>query len=396
MLGVLILAAWYAQVVVVALTGLVLSAAGLAKLWSRWSLAGLRCQRFLSEQRVFPGEHIELRLRLANRKPLPLPWVQLDEEIPAGLAPVDVPLTPGGRPGVGRLSNVASLLWYTAVSWRYRLRCDKRGYYSLGPLVVSSRDIFGFYPRSTTQPLTDHVIVYPRLFPLAQLGLPSQHPLGETRAERRIFEDPTRTIGVRDYSPGDSFRHIHWKASARHQNLQVKVFEPTTTLKVILFLAVDSFQRDGVDSEDEFELGISTAASVANYVLGQRSPVGLFVNARLPDSGQPVRVPPGGGLDQMVNMLEALAKVTLAPSGPFEQFLHGERSALPWGATIVVVLARPSESLPGLLASLKEAGHKLVVLQIGEQQGDGVDHRVAWHRVRLPGGLPGFGSREVK
>lgn len=82
----LLLAAWYGQVVIVVLLGLVLSAAGLAKLWSRFSLVGVSCQRMLSEQRVFPGEHIELRLRLVNRKLLPLPWIQMDDEIPLKLS----------------------------------------------------------------------------------------------------------------------------------------------------------------------------------------------------------------------------------------------------------------------------------------------------------------------
>ena len=63
----LLLAAWYGQVVVVVLLGLVLAAAGLARLWSRLSLVGVRCQRLLSERRVFPGEQIELKLRLVNR-----------------------------------------------------------------------------------------------------------------------------------------------------------------------------------------------------------------------------------------------------------------------------------------------------------------------------------------
>ncbi len=396
MLVVLLLAAWFGQVLVVILVGLVLSTAGLAKLWGRFSLVGVHCQRFLSEQRLFPGEYVELRLRLVNRKLLPLPWVQVDDEIPTGLTS-DASLRPGSRPGVELLSNAASLLWYTGISWRYRLRGSKRGYYSLGPIVVTSGDIFGFYPRSMTQPLIDHVIVYPKLFPLAQLGLPSLYPLGETKAERRIFEDPTRAIGVRDYSPHDSLRHIHWKASARHQKLQVKVFEPTTTLKVALFLAVDSFQQDdGVNTEGDFELGISTVASVANYVVQQRSPVGLYVNACLPDSGQPVRIPPGGGVSQLVNILEALAKVTLLPSGSFDGFLQSERGGLPWGTTVVVVISKLSDSLAGLLAELREAGHKPLVLQIGEQQDEGVEHAATWYSIKHPGELIEFGSKETQ
>jgi uncharacterized protein (DUF58 family) len=406
----LLLAAWYDQLVIVIVLALVLSAAGLSKLWSRYSLVGVSGERSLSERRIFPGEYVELRLRLVNRKLLPLPWIQMDDEIPAGLAP-DISLPPGSKPGFGFLSKAAALLWYTKVSWKQRLYGNKRGYYALGPITLTSGDIFGFYPRSTTEPLIDHVIVYPRIFPIAQLGIPPLYPIGEATAEKRIFEDPIRVIGVRDYSPHDSLRHIHWKASARHQSLQVKIFEPTTTLNVVLFLAVDSFhqdtpkgeedleigistdisadsfQQDASQDEEYFELGISTAASVANHLIERRSSVGLFVNSCLADSGQPVAMLPGSSTDQLVEILEALAKVTHIASGPFEEFLQTELTGLPWGTTLVFILSRPSPSLIELLVSLKESGQRLTVLQVGDPAESQIEPAITWHNVRQPGDL---------
>jgi len=379
-------------VAIVILLGLALSAAGLAKLWSRLSLVGVGCQRFFNERRAFPGEEIELRVRLTNRKLLPLPWVQVDNEIPEQLLPADAPSLPESKPGFRLLSHAGALLWYTGINWRSHLHCRKRGYYTLEPIKVLSGDIFGLYPRSATERLSDQIIVYPKLYTISQLGLPSRYPLGETKAEQRIFEDQTRTIGVRDYSPHDSLKYIHWKASARHQQLQVKVFEPTTTLKVALFLAADSFQSDGV-SEDDFELGISTAASVANCIVQQRNQVGLFVNSRLADTGQPIRIQPGSGLNQLVYILEALAKVTSVPSGSFEEFFQEKGGSLPWGTTLILIIAKPSESLLELLASLREAGHKLLVLQIGEQEKNGADSSAGWYNISASGDLTEFASR---
>ncbi|MBA7612245.1 hypothetical protein ES703_19481 [subsurface metagenome] len=149
-------------------------------------------------------------------------------------------------------------------------------------------------------------------------------------------------------------------------------------------------------NEDAFELGISTAASIANYVVQQRSQVGLFANTLLPDSAQPVRIPAGGGPHQLISILEVLAKVVLAPNSSIEEFLQGEQGDLPWGATIVLIISRPSASLSELLASLSKTGHKPVVLQIGEQPDDGIDHRVAWYNIKHPSDLIELGSREVK
>ena len=151
-----------------------------------------------------------------------------------------------------------------------------------------------------------------------------------------------------------------------------------------------------MSNEDDFELGISTAASIANYVVQQRSPVGLFINALLPDSGQPVRILPSGDPGQLVNVLEALARVILVPNTSFEKFLQGEQSSLPWGATVVLVISRPLKYLSELLASLSKAGYKPMVLQVGEQPSDGIVSGVTWYNIKRPGDLVELGSKGGK
>jgi uncharacterized protein (DUF58 family) len=279
-----------------------------------------------------------------------------------------------------------SLFWYSAVSWRHRLLCRKRGYYHLGNLTVTSGDIFGLYPRSGTYASADTIIVYPRIFPIEQFGLPSINPLDETQAKRHIFEDQTRTIGVREYTPHDSPRYIHWKASARHQNLQVKVFEPTTTLKIALFIAVDSFQS--VD-ENHFELGVSAAASLANYIIQKRSQVGLFANARSPVFSDSVEMAPAGGNSQMVGILEALARVTSQPSGVFAESFQDIYGTLPWGTTCVFIIDEPPTAFPALLSRLKEGGFKSVILQIGKRRRNDAGLATSWHTLKPPPGFAG-------
>jgi uncharacterized protein (DUF58 family) len=388
MAGILVLAAWNGQAPIVVLTSLLFSSAGLAKLWSHLSLARISCRRQLSERRVFPGEKINVKLQVANRKPLPLPWIQVDDEIPQALGGAST--LAGERPRSVLIRRSAAMPWYSSVKWKYELPCLKRGYYPLGPTVISSGDIFGLYSRSLKTAMEDHVIVYPRIFPVGRLPIPSQQPLGESRSEYRVFQDPTRPIGVRDYQHGDSLRHVHWKASARLQALQVKIFEPTTTFKVALFLSVDSFTANGSFNEDAFELGISVAASLAHHVVEQGSPAGVFVNTRGVDSDQPVSLVPSGSRDQLTSILEALAKVTASSSGPFEHFLDNEQKVLHAGTTVALIFATPPETLPLLLHSLKENGFKLLLFVIGEGEALPLGEGIPVHRVRNAGDLGGL------
>jgi len=385
MAGILVLAAWNGQAPIVVLTSLLFSSAGLAKLWSHLSLARISCRRQLSERRVFPGEKINVKLQVANRKPLPLPWIQVDDEIPQALGGAST--LSGERPGSVLIRRSAAMLWYSSVKWKYELPCLKRGYYPLGPTVITSGDIFGLYSRSLKNALEDHIIVYPKIFPVGLLGIPSQQPMGESRSECRVFQDPTRPIGVRDYQHGDSLRHVHWKASARLQSLQVKIFEPTTTFKVALFLSVDSFMGNGAINEEEFELGISVAASLAYHVIEQGSPAGVFVNTRTVDSGQAVSLAPSGSRDQLTSILEALAKVTASSSSPFELFIEKEHKVLHAGTTIALIFAKPPETLPLLLHSLKESGFKLLLFFMGEGASSPLEEGIPVHRIRSAGDM---------
>jgi len=384
---VLLIAAWNGLVFIVILLGLAISAAMLGKLWSRLSLRGVECGRTVSEDRVFAGETVELKVRLVNRKVLPLPWVQLSHIVPDRLEIQGAIPESGWSNGRRILGYNTSLFWYSAVSWRHTLLCRKRGYYDLGNLTVTSGDIFGLYPRSSTHVSNDAIIVYPRIFPIEQFSLPSLNPLGETKAERRIFEDQTRTIGVREYTPHDSLRYIHWKASARHQNLQVKVFEPTTTLKIALFVAVDSFQSG---DENDFELGISAAASLANHIIQKRSQVGLFANAHSPVLNESIQMAPAGSNAQLVGILEALAKVNTQPSGAFEEFFQDVYGTLPWGTTCVFIIDEPLTAFPALLSRLKESGFKSVILQIGKRRRNDSGLAAAWHTLKPPEGFTDY------
>ncbi|MFZ7112682.1 MAG: DUF58 domain-containing protein [Desulfatiglandales bacterium] len=384
--AILLVAGWAGLSGLVVLISLFLAAAGLAKLWSILSLSGVHCHRSLTQKRIFPGETIEWALRLENRKPIPLPWIRTDEEIPLGLSPLEG-LVREQQPTVAALSRTAALLWYRSITWRFRLQGRRRGYYPTGSTTVTSGDIFGLYSRSMILPDRDYIIVYPRIFPIIRIDLPSLQPMGDSAVDKRLFQDPARPIGVRDYQPFDSLKHIHWKASARRQGLQVKIFEPTTTFKVAIFLAIDSFQRNGAFDEDLFELGISTAATIAYHLSEQGSPVGLYVNTQSAEGGQGISILPGANRDQLIQILEALAKTTEKAKESFDALLMREREGLPAGTTLVMVCAELSEPLSELLRDMKESGHKVLLLLVGAQEINSRNMPVPWHLIRQPGDL---------
>ncbi len=386
--AVLVLAAWYAQTGILLLTALFLSTAALARLWSRLALAGVRAERHLNTTRVFAGERIECVLKLANRKPLPLPWVRVEDNLPPAIRPVSA----GQTTEAGGCVRTAALLWYRGIRWKVELDCAHRGFYPLGPLKITTVDLLGLYARSAAMGGGAQVIVYPRIFPVDTGRIPSLNPMGEFRAARRLFQDPTHTIGVRGYERTDSLRLIHWKATARRGDLQVRVLAATTGFQVGIFLDAASFMDEGGCAGAEFELGISVAASIAAALAGRGSPIGLFVNALLADSGQPAAIAPSAGKGRLVDIFEALAKVIAVPAAPLAPFVEAQRAKLPAGTTLVFIVARPPESLPLLTAGLGAAGSRVLVLTVGAHAAPQLTGRTHWLRVTRPSDLGPVGG----
>lgn len=379
----LLLAVWFSQEGLALLAGLFLATAGLARIWCRLSLAGVAAERRFACRRSFPGETIDCTVSLVNRKPLPLPWARVEWALPPGIRP----LSAEEDPGAAGIRRSASLLGYRRIKWPIRLSAARRGLYPVPPLAVSTGDMFGLFTRSLATAADEPLIVYPRIFPVDTGVIPSLHPMGDHHAPRRLFQDPTCPIGVRDYQRSDNLKFIHWKASARTRELKVKLLAATTAFQAAIFLDVESFQPQGLLAEEDFELAISTAGSIAAALAEKGSPVGLYLNTRMADSGLPAGVAPGAGRERLALVLETLAKATSVPSGPFAAFVEGRRRGLTAGTTLIFIVGRPSPALPLFLAELGASGFRILLVSVGDNEEIQVPDTIARCRVRTAADL---------
>ncbi len=333
--------------------------------WNRLALFGLTYQRNFSVKRAFVGEEIDLELAVSNRKFLPLTWLVIKDVFPVELPIQGIEIVKRADTNQGELTTVWSVKWYETVKRPYQFKASARGFHRFGPTKVETGDLFGLF-RSTHRREDDQFfIVYPKVVPLTALGLPAKEPFGDLRAARFMFEDPIRTVGIRDYRPEDDFRRLHWKASARRQTLQTRVLEPANSHNLIVCLNVATLEQHwrGV-IVDALEQVVSIAASVCYHSIEQRWQTGLLANGALPRSDQPIKVPPGRSPGQITALLEMLAAVTPFATATIEQLLTVESPRLPWGSTLVVISALISESLAATLLDLKQMGRRVVLISL--------------------------------
>jgi uncharacterized protein (DUF58 family) len=363
----------------------------ISRLWNKYCLHRIEYQRRLSRNRVFFGEEVVYEIEITNRKPLPLPWLQIEDELPERVTLLKGKTTPTSEDRV-ILSNMFPVNMYHRVKRRFPMQCLQRGTFIFGPSSIRSGDLFGFFRRERRIDTLDYLFVYPRLVPLDKLGIPSRQFFGDIRLKRHLFQDPVLTAGVRDYVPGDSLKRIHWKSTARLGRLQTRVYEPTTTIDLSLFLDVRTLKAPLWGSIFQLqELGIITAASISHYALEAGFRVGLYVNQITRFSQGTVRVPHSQHPDQMVRILESLAQIHQIETTPIAGFIRQESAYLPWGSTLVVISAQPTDELLGALLYLKRAGRSVALIKVGgtepEAGGDGlsvyhIPDKVAWEVVQ--------------
>jgi uncharacterized protein (DUF58 family) len=356
-------------------------------LWARYCLTGVTYQRSFSATRLFHGDEAEVAVQVINAKPMPLAWLITIDEFPADVQLMTKGLFVSPRARRRLLVNTFSLRWYEKVTRRYRIRGLRRGVWRFGPVQLSSGDIFGFSIKRDSLEETQSIVVYPKIVPLTSLRLPDLHPFGDFRTPRRIIDDPLRLMGAREYVSGDSFRHIHWKASAHGRDLQTKVFEPSANRPLALFLNARTaeFANEGIDREI-LELAVTAAASIACWSWQEGHPTGLYTNSVIRSSRERVRIPPANQPEQLIEILGALASMENDGLWTISTILELESTALSYGVTVVVVTSLLSDRLLKALINLRRHEHGVTLVALGN--------------ARLDRELPGvryyhIGGREV-
>ena len=256
---------WFLPLVGLFASGLVLEIPGLSLLalgmgllilaafyWNRHALDEVNYARDLYFSKGFPGEEIDIRVSVHNKKLLPMFWLLVADLWPKAVAPkAKGTMLESHRPEAGRLANMFRLLPFGKSSLNYTVGLEQRGVYPLGPARLEAGDPFGIYANRKNVNKEDLITVYPTLGEIPRIEYPASSPFGDRKVRRRLFEDPSRPIGVRDYQITDEFRRVHWPATARMGRLQSKVYQPTAerVMTICLNTATSARHWEGVYPE---------------------------------------------------------------------------------------------------------------------------------------------------
>ena len=193
----------------------------------------------------------------------------------------------------------------------------KRGIERIALDGAVSRFPFGFARKTIATGLRREVRVWPARvdYELTGTAAASRQPAS---VEVPRAGDGSDLHNLRRYRPGDSHRHIHWKASARLRQLLVRqnAAESTATFHLRFDANTGAWKRPG-----QFERGCSLVATLAEDLYRDGRLAGLAINH---EADIPVR-----GLVELEAFLDALA--TIEPGEPVR------RQVAPWPEATITI-----------------------------------------------------------
>ena len=308
----------------------------LLKLQAWLAVRGLKFER-IAPQLVVAGERVVMRIRVWSTIDMKRPLLLIVDDIPEGLEH-DLDLKP--------LPIAPS--FDTAVETRYELMPLRRGVYRWSSILVTSYDSLGLIRVDTkyeTEPF--EVTIHPAKIPIGfDLGALSGWGTSQSDDGRNRGHG-MEPRGIREYTSGDSLRHVHWASTARTGKLQVKEFDTGFNTSLYAMLQLTRGTEAGSGSATTLEAMCGHLAHVADVLLQRGSSVEL---PNLADVGVGAK----SASLRYKEICDALARAKTDRTSRFASEIDDLATRSAPGSTVLIMLTSAEEGVASSIRRLAE------------------------------------------
>ena len=157
----------------------------------------------------------------------------------------------------------------------FAIATTRRGIVAVGPASTIRGDSLGLVRRVQTWSDATELFIHPRTVAMNASTVGFIRDI-EGATTQDLSSADVSFHALREYVPGDDRRAIHWRSTARIGKLMVRQFEETRRSHLLIVLDLDT---DAWASDDEFEIGVSAAASMARAALVDAKEVSVHTQA---------------------------------------------------------------------------------------------------------------------
>jgi uncharacterized protein (DUF58 family) len=216
----------------------------------------LTSRREVLPARIQAGQAAQVSIHLENPGRVPTGFMLLEDHVPYIL---------GSRPRY--VLDQLRPKWHRTMS--YTLRSEIRGRYLVGPLHVRITDPFGFVELGRAFTTRSALVVTPAVVSLPVGPLTGDWSGTGDNRPRAFASAGTEDVTVREYRLGDDLRRIHWRSTARADELMVRREEQPHQSRATLLLDTRAVAHRGTGPASSFEFAVSAAASIGAHLVEQ-------------------------------------------------------------------------------------------------------------------------------
>jgi len=316
------------------------------------NLAGIEVDRKIDKVKVFSGDFLRVRVTIRNISRRHFDFIEVHDQYPETWI-----LAIGENFIASRIEPGSS------ITFSYILQARMRGKYHIGPTEVIMRDRLGLHYYKRTLKAQTEVLVYPTWKDVRRMeALGKQRQLGLMFGAHR-----TKTVGMgadfagfREYVPGDEFRLIDWKTSAKTGDMVIRQYEMEKNIQVVCMVDTSGSMGNGYPENTKLEYAIRAAVLLTHMGLESKDLVGTCVFSDIVHGF----VSPGTRPNHMYNVLEVLAAAEPKGWSDYETAIQyvvdntKKRSLFIW----MTDLEESPAPLLNAMKTLVANGHKAMVI----------------------------------
>lgn len=253
----------------------------------------LKISREDNEKEVYVGDEVEVTINIEN-KGKKLRFLEVHDILPS-ITKVEE----------GMNHQILEMNKYEKKQWRYKISCPVTGKIKIGPIKGRYRDALNLFSKKMGFEEEMEIRVLPDTEEMKSVDVEpkyTKHWLGNTKSKNIGLG--SEFFSLREYHPGDEFKDINWKATARRLSPITNAYEGEKSGDIIL--VVDGYEKGvvGTFEYNTLEVSINAAASLASSSLSNRNRVGLIVMGDYLNW-----VYPGTGKNQFHKIMDNLTKL---------------------------------------------------------------------------------------
>ena len=153
-----------------------------------------------------------------------------------------------------------------------------RGVITVGPVRSIRGDALGLVRRSQNWTEPVDLFIHPRTVNLDSTAIGFIRDI-EGAVTQDLSSSDVSFHALREYTPGDDRRNVHWKTTARTGRLMVRQFEETRRAHL---LVIHDLDPQAWDEEEDFETSVSASASLLLAAVRDSREISLVTQAGRP------------------------------------------------------------------------------------------------------------------